>query len=184
VRTARAIPPARLTGGIGFWDNSNGQTLINSFNGGSTATALANWLAASFPNLYGAGAGTNDLIGKSNAQVAAYFQTLFNLGGNKVQAQVLDVALNVYATTSSLGGNAGTAYGFTVSATGLGARSYGVGADGAAFGVANNTTLTVYGLLAAVNQKAVKGLLYNGDATLQAEAADLFSSLDQAGGIG
>jgi hypothetical protein len=80
----------------------------------------------------------------------------------------------------SLGGNAGAGYGFTVSATGLGARSYDVGSDG----VANNTTLTVYGLLAVVNGKAVKGLLYNGDATLQAEAADLFSSLDQAGGIG
>jgi hypothetical protein len=173
-----------MTAGIGFWKNKNGQALINCFNGGSSSTALGNWLAATFPNLYGSGAGANDLAGKSNAQVAAYFQTLFNQGGDKVQAQVLAVALDVYTTTSSLGGNAGTAYGFTVSATGLGARFYGVGADGAAFGVANNTTLTVYGLLAAVNGKAAKGLLYNGDVTLQAEAADLFSSLDQSGGIG
>jgi hypothetical protein len=93
------------------------------------------------------------------------------------------VALNVYATTSALGGNAGAAYGFTVSGTGLGARSYNVGPDGAAFGVANNTTQNVYELLVAVNKKAVQGVLYNGDATLQAKCADLFNALNTAGGI-
>jgi hypothetical protein len=50
--------------------------------------------------------------------------------------------------------------------------------------VANNTTLNVYTLLAAVNTRAVNGVLYNGDATLQAQCADLFNSLDQAGNIG
>jgi hypothetical protein len=35
----------------------------------------------------------------------------------------------------------------------------------------------------AVNKKAVNGVLYNGDATLQAQAADLFNSLNQAGTI-
>jgi hypothetical protein len=204
-----------LTGGIGFWHNSNGQALIKSFNGGPAATALGNWLAASFPNLYGASAGSNDLAGKTNAQVAAYFQALFappgsparvtalqvlaggagttaaallqgfsNPVGTRVQARVLAVALNVYATTASLGGNAGAAYGFKVSATGLGARSFSVGKDGAAFGVANNTVLTVYALLVAVNKQAVNGVLYGGNATLQAQCPDLFSSLDQAGGIG
>jgi sugar lactone lactonase YvrE len=191
-----------LTAAIGFWQNPNGQALINSFNGGPSATALGNWLAASFPNLYGASAGANSLAGKSNAQVAAYFQALFGqggtavpaqgtswgqpsgLGGTQVQAEVLATALSVYATTSSLGGTAGVAYGFTVSAPGLGARSYSVGADGAAFGVANNSTLTVYGLLLAVNQLAVNGVLYGGNTTLQAQAAELFNALDQAGSIG
>jgi hypothetical protein len=172
-----------LTGGIGFWHNTNGQALLNSFNGGSNSTALGTWLATTFANLYGAAAGSNSLAGQTNAQVAAYFQTLFALGGTQAQAQVLAVALNVYATTSSLGGTAGKAYGFTVSATGLGARSYSVGKDGAAFGVANNAPLTVYGLLAAVNTKAVQGVLYNGDATLQAQCADLLSALNDAGGI-
>jgi hypothetical protein len=171
-------------GGIGFWHNNNGQALINSFNGGSTSTALATWLALSFPNLYGASAGANNLTGKSNAQVAAFYLSQFNLSGNQVQAQVLATALNVYATTASLGGNAGVAYGFTVSATGLGARSYNVGSDGAAFGVANNTTWNVYELLLAVNKKAVNGVLYGGNTTLQAQCAGLFNSLDQAGGIG
>jgi hypothetical protein len=59
-----------------------------------------------------------------------------------------------------------------------------VGKVGAAFDVANNSTLTFYGLLAAVNNKAVKGVLCDGDATLQAEAADLFDALNQAGSIG
>ena len=88
-------------------------------------------------------------------------------------ASVLAVALNVYVTTSSLSGTAAVAFGFKVSATGLGARSYSVGLDRAAFGVANNTTLDVYQLLQAVNRKAVNGVLYNGDATLQAQCADL-----------
>ena len=50
--------------------------------------------------------------------------------------------------------------------------------------MANNSTLTVYALLAAVNKQAVNGVLYGGNATLQAQCAHLFSTLDQAGGIG
>jgi hypothetical protein len=165
--------------------------LIDSFNGGKNATALATWLATMFPNLYGVNAGSNNLLnyqntGKvaTNAQVAAYFQSLFNLGGTQVQAQTLAVALNIYATTSSLGGSAGTTYGFTVTDWGLGAYSYNVGSDGAAFGVPNNSTRNVFGLLLAVNNKAVNGVLYNGNATLQSEAADLFNKLNKAGSIG
>ena len=119
------------------------------------------------------------------AEAARRYRTVLRaLGGKQAQGQALAVALNVYATTSSLGGNAGAAYGFSVSATGLGARSYSVGKDGAAFGVANNTTLDVYQLLLAVNKKAVNGVLYGGNTTLQAQAAELFNALDQAGSIG
>jgi hypothetical protein len=107
--------------------------------------------------------------------VATYFQTLFNQSGAKAQAQTLAVALNIYATTSSLGGKWSPAYGFTVTAWGLGAYSYNVGSDGAAFGVPNNSTRNVFELLLAVNNKAVKGVLYNGNTTLQSEAADLFT---------
>jgi hypothetical protein len=174
-----------LTGGIGFWHNQNGQALIQSFGSTATGLTLANWLAATFPNLYGANTGSNNLSGKSNAQVAAYFLTLFNLGGTQVQAQVLAMALNIYATTASLGGSASAAAdGFSVSATGLGADSFSVGSDGAAFGVANNTSRNVYELLLAVNQQAVNGGLYGGNTTLQASAADLFNSLSKAGSIG
>jgi hypothetical protein len=50
--------------------------------------------------------------------------------------------------------------------------------------MANNTTPNVNQLLLAVNKKAKSGVLYVGDATLQAQAADLFNYLDQAGSIG
>ena len=172
-----------LTGGIGFWHNKNGQALINGFNGGSNATALSSWLATTFPNLYGAGAGANNLTGETNAQVAAFYQSQFALSGSNVEAEVLATALNVYATTQSLGGTAGQAYGFTVSAAGLGADSFNVGADGAAFGVANNTTLNVYELLKAVDRQAVFGVLYNGDKNLRKQANDLFDALNKAGAI-
>src|SRR5262249_49967241 len=125
-----------LAGGIGFWQNGNGQALINIFNGGSTATALAPRPAPPLPHPYRASAGANNLTGKTNAQVAAFYLSQFALSGPKVQAQALATALNVHATTTSLGGNAGVAYGFSVSATGLGARSFNVGQDGAPFGVA------------------------------------------------
>ena len=36
---------------------------------------LGNWLATTFPNMYGAGA--NNLAGKTNAEVAAFYTTLF-----------------------------------------------------------------------------------------------------------
>jgi len=57
---------------------------------------------------------------------------------------VLATALNVYATTRSLGGTIGQAFGFTETATGLGADSFNVGGNGAAFGVADDTALNVY----------------------------------------
>jgi predicted outer membrane repeat protein len=171
------------TAGIGFWQNTNGQALIASFNGGSTSTMLSAWLASTFPNLYGTSAGGNNLTGKSNAQVAAFYLTLFAQSGPKVDAEVLAAALNVYATTQSLGGNAGVAYGFAVTANGLGASSVNVGADGAAFSVANNTTRNVYQLLLAVNRRAANGVLYNGDATLRQQASDLFDALNSAGGL-
>ena len=98
-------------------------------------------------------------------------------------AEYLAAALDVYATTRSLGGAEAQAYGFTVSGTGLGADSFNVGVDGSAFGVPNRTTLNVYQLLLAVNNNAVKGVLYNGNATLRLDAADLFTGLNKAGGI-
>jgi RHS repeat-associated protein len=165
-----------------FWHGTKGQTLIKSFNGGATATALGNWLATTFANLYGVSAGANNLAGKTNSQVAAFFQSLYKRK-DKLDAQVLDTALDVYATTLSLGSTAASAYGFTVSALGLGASSYNVGSSGAAFGVANNTTLNVYQILKAANKQAVTGVLYNGNKTLRSQANTVFTGINQAGGI-
>ncbi len=166
-----------LTGGIGFWHNKNGQALINAFNGGPDATALASWLAMAFPYLYGS------LNGASNAQVAAFYQSQFALPGSNLAAELLATALNVYATTQSLGGAVGQAYGFSVTATGLGADSFNVGSDGAAFGVTNNATRNVYELLGAVDQQSASGVLYGGNIALQKEANDLFDALNKAGSI-
>jgi hypothetical protein len=166
--------------GFLFWAG-RGQALIMSFNGGSTATGLANWLALTFPKLYGAQAGVHNLFGQSNAQVAAFYQTL--LSSSVLDAEVLATALNVYATTQSLGSTTGQAYGFTVSATGLGADSFNVLSSGAAFGVANSTTLNVYQLLLAANQRAVNGVLYNGDMSLRLSAQLVFDALNSAGGV-
>ncbi len=115
--------------------------------------------------------------------MAAFYKTQFALPGSNVEAQVLATALNVYATTLSLGGTIGQAYGFTVSADGLGADSFNVGAAGAAFGVAKKTTLNVYELLKAVDRQTVLGVLYNGDPTLQKKANHLLHLLNNAGSI-
>ena len=63
--------------------------MIDQLNGGGTAgtaTALGNWLATNFPHLYGASVDpTNpyekNLTGLTNAQVASFYQTLFNAPG-------------------------------------------------------------------------------------------------------
>ena len=73
---------------------------------------------------------------------------------------------------------------FTVSGTGLGTDTVNVGSNGDAFGVANNSTLTLLDLLLAADAQAVNGVLYNGNATKRNEANTVFSAVNQAGGIG
>ncbi len=166
---------------VSFWHGHDGQNLITAFNGGASATALSSWLAASFPNLYGAGAGVNDLTGQTNAQVAAFFQALWANHHDQADVQVLALALNVYASTQSLGGSQGQAAGFTVTAAGLGANSFNIGNSGAAAGVANNATLNVYDLLTAINNQAGNGALYGGNAGLLDLCEDLCEHLNRAG---
>jgi hypothetical protein len=134
------------TATIGFWHNKNGQALINSFNGGPTSTALANWLATNFPHLYGP-LSSNNLTGKTNADVAALFMTFFNVTGQKTYAQVLAGALASYATNTNLSGTVAGQYGFNTSPGGTGSKTYNVGSYGAAIGLVNNTSYTVLQLL-------------------------------------
>ncbi len=173
------------TATIGFWNNKNGQALINSFNGASTSTQLGDWLAATLPNMFGANAGSNDLAGKSNADIAALFQTDFLVKGVKLDAQILATALSVYATNATLDNTDVAAnYGFIVSGNGLGTATVNVGSNGAAFGVADNSVLTVMDLLKATDAQAVGGLLYNGDDTLRKEANNVYSAINEEGDIG
>jgi streptogramin lyase len=160
------------TVGIGFWHNKNGQALIDSFNGGPNSTTLANWLAATLPNLYGS------LAGETNAQVAGYYLAQFNGPGPKLAAQVLDTALDLYATTLSLGGTAAQSYGFLVTSDGLGAASVNVGSSGAAFDVANGSVLNVYQILRAVDRHFLDGSFYRGDDALENEALAVFAAVN------
>ena len=134
--------------------------------------------------MFGANAGGNDLALQSNAYIAALFQSDFVVKGVKLDAQVLATALAVYATNATLDGTAVAAsYGFVVSGDGVGAATWSVGSAGDAFGVANNTSLTVMGLLLATDDQAIMGLLYNGNAARRNEANAVYSALNQAGSV-
>ena len=145
------------TATIGFWHNKNGQALIDGVNGGSSAKNLASWLATNFPYLYGAKSG-NNLTGKTNADVAALFLTFFNVKGPNTMAQVMGGALACYVTNSTLAGSSIAAgYGFNVSASGTCAKTYNVGSNGTAIGLANNTSYTILQLLQQANLETQLG---------------------------
>lgn len=171
------------TAEIGFWNNKNGQALIKALNGG-TGTQLGDWLAATLPHTFGPLAGASNLSGKSNADVAAFFQTRFVLKNEKLDAQVLATALSVYVTSATLDSTGiGTRYGFTVTGDGVGTATVNVGSAGAAFVVANNTVITVMDALLASDAQAVNGVLYGGDTTKRNKANSVFSLINQTGGI-
>jgi hypothetical protein len=184
---------AGQTATIGYWQNCNGQNLIRALNGGASATQLGHWLAATFPNMYGA------LDGQTNAQIAGFYRSLFARtscsapgGPPKTDAQVMATAFAVYVTNQSLAGSTAAAYGFQVSATGLGTRTFNVCTNGAAFGVANNASISVMDLLLAVNARSHNGLLYDQDgdghissseASYRTMANNVFSGINEAGDI-
>jgi hypothetical protein len=154
--TVNIVAPTPLAQGdtatIGFWHNKNGQALILALNGGGSSTKLGDWLAANFPCLYGS------LAGKQNSVVAAQFLTYFSVTGQKTYAEIMAGALASYATSSALAGdNTAAGYGFNVSSTGTGAKTYNVGSNGTAIGLANNTSHTVLQLLQAANGKCPFG---------------------------
>jgi hypothetical protein len=122
-------------------------------------------------------------VGKNNTDVAALFLRLFGASGQKLDAQVLGVALAVYSTTSSLGGTAAVKYGFTVDAIGTGHRLFNVTGNGAAFGVANNTSMEVLDILSACDLRAVNGVLYSGNTSLRNMANTVFDGINQQGDI-
>ncbi len=166
-----------------FWKSSLGQTLIKSFNGSSNSTALGNWLATNFPHLYGAQAGSHNLAGKTDTQVASMFTTLYNLGGMRLDAQVMSLALSVYATNSKLAGTAAQKYGFLVDTTGAGATTYNVGDSGASFDVATNTTMRVLDILKETDGDTVNGVLYSNSLALCSLANLVYVGINTIGGV-
>ncbi len=150
---------------IGFWQTRSGQNVINSCNGSSSATALGNWLANNFPNLFGTSNqyiasclrqyGATCFAGLSNAQIACIYQNLSNPSGTteNTYVQALAAALGIYADTSTLGGSSTAKQcGFQVTAAGGGPATFNVGNNGAAFSVVNNTTLSVLNILQTLNK--------------------------------
>src|SRR5262249_38614542 len=135
-----------------------------------------NWLATNFPYLYGAHSSHN-LTGKTNADVAALFLQFFNVSGMKTDAQILGGALAVYVTNSNLAGNTAASYGFNVSSTGTGSRTYNVGSNGTAIGLMNNTSYTIMQLLQQANLDKKNG-------TFNATAFnDIFDGINSTGDI-
>jgi hypothetical protein len=170
------------TASIGFWNNKNGQALIKALNGG-VGTQLGDWLAATFPHMFGTPSGSNNLAGQNNSYVASFFQSRFVVKDQKLDAQVLATALAVYVTDGTLDSTGvGTKYGFTVGGNGVATATYNVGSNGAAFGVVDNTVMTVMDILLAADSQAVNGVLYNGDTVKRNKANNVFSTINQAGG--
>ena len=180
------------TATIGFWNSNRGQALIKSLNGGSSSTQLGNWLATMFPNMYGANAGSHNLAGKNNSQIASFFRQLYSVCGMQIDAQAMAVALAVDVTNTNLAGNVAASYGFSVSSVGTGAATFNIGDAGAAFNVADNTTMTILAILQQTNQQTKKGILWdlNGNGSiscaeqvLRSLANDLFTDINETGHI-
>lgn len=192
--TLDCTPPTGIVKGdtatIGFWHNQNGQKVINSFNGGSSATMLGNWLASNFHNLFGTAnpyTGAS-LAGFTNGQVgAAYLNTWTPSGVTKnTYVQAFAVALACYATSTSLGANSTSeGQGFNSSPGGTCDHTFNVGSNGAAFGVPNGTTLTVFQALAAANANfnATTGLFYGGNQNLTSDLNNVLNGINSDGDI-
>jgi hypothetical protein len=75
-------------------------------------------------------------------------------------------------------------YGIKVTSNGLGSSIFNVGANGAAFGVSNNTNRSVLQLLQGVNtQSTTSGSLYNGSSSLRTMAQNIFGGVNNNGGM-
>ena len=173
-----------MAAGAAFWGGAGGQTLILNFDGGPAATTLSAWLAATLPNLFGAAAGAFNLTGMSNAEVAVFYQWLRHQRGRKLEAEVLAVALSIYATTPTLGGGTGGLGGFNVSALGLGPEWVSVGRSGSAFGVTNHSGLSVWQVLQRIDGRARLGTAYPGSHPLQHQAQQVLDTLFRDTGAG
>jgi hypothetical protein len=180
--SVKVNPPPKVFGvgdaaTMGFWQNKNGQGLI--CNAPSGPPTLANWLATTFPCLYGSSS-VNNLTGKSNKDVANLFLTLFNGVSPKTDAQVMSVALACYFTDTTLGGGTGPVkFGFNQSVGGTGAKLFNVGSFGTALGLQNNTSYPILQIVQSAN--ALK--CSNPSQPLPKTIVDLFNSINQTGDI-
>ncbi|HLJ93650.1 MAG TPA: Ig-like domain-containing protein [Gemmataceae bacterium] len=170
---------ASLVKPTSFWEGGQGQQLIRRFGLTSSNQTLGQWLAATFPNLYGGAGGAPNLSPFTNSQVGSYYQSLYlSSQGSGLDVGILDTALDDFATTSSLGGTLGQSYGFTVNSYGLGAYSWNIATSGAAFGTPNNTVLTVNQILLAANNNASGGEPWGSNTLFRNEALTVFQGIN------
>lgn len=185
------------TASIGFWQNKNGQALINQ--GGA---ALVSWLNANFDKIFGT-TFSNGSSGDNAAEVASFYKNEFFTkkiqGTSKVDAQFMATALATFFTSSNLsGGSVAAGYGFNVTATGIGTKVTNVGASGAAFDVANNTNMTIMSLLLATNNLTGgsasgsyrnvydlngDGVLDDAEKALRTQADTIYAAINEGGHI-
>ena len=189
------------TATIGFWQNKNGRALIEQ--GGA---ALVPWLNANFGNIFGDtfsdGSGGDDA-----AEVASFYKNEFFKkklkGTSKVDAQFMSLALATFFTSSNLsGGSVAAGFGFNVTETGIGTNVVNVGSSGDAFGVDDNTNMTIMAILLASNgltgadndgdasedyshvyDANGDGVLDNAEKALRALANDLYTLINEGGDI-
>lgn len=184
-------------GTIGLWQNKNGKAIIDSFNGGPNSTELGDWLATNFPTLFGtpnaydsatlSSFGKNTFDGLTNAQIAQVYSNLWSPSGvaKNTYVQAFAVALGTYADSTTLGGSSVTvSYGFKVLAAGQN-LSFNVGSNGAAFGVANNTSITVLQALSKANSNFTpsSGLFYGGNSTYTTDVNNVLNGINTAGDV-
>jgi hypothetical protein len=172
---------------IGFWHNANGQAVIKSFGcTSSTGTSsagmtLGQWLHCNFCNLF------PGCASETNPQVAANFQTAHSLVGlqGNTYAKAFSVPLGCCASTIGLCFNSTAAQCGFIATVDSGKETYNVGNNGAAFGVPNYTTLTVFDVMqiANANYNPVTGLFYGGDPTLTDDLNNVLDGIDQQGDI-
>jgi hypothetical protein len=90
--------------------------------------------------------------------------------------------LPVTFTSSKLtGGNYAAYYGFHVNADSSGYETINIGSNGAAFNVANNTTISILQALDATNNDVVNQVLYGGSTTLDNMAMAVYTAITQGG---
>ena len=105
------------------------------------------------------------------------------IGPAKVDSQVMATALACYVTNSTLAGTTASAYGFLVTEYGVGIATFNVGTSGDAFGVADNTEMTILDILQATDSQTVDGFLYADADYLRALANQVYTDINEGGDI-
>lgn len=182
-RNACDMIGSQNTATVGFWTSTAGQNLIKSFNGGSAALNLGMWLGENFANLFGTGAGSFNMKGKSNSQVASAIVTRAASSSTRLEAEVFALALSAYATNSAwAGGTMAASYGFAVNLAGSGLSLYNTGSNGSSLGLANSTNQTILAQIKGANAMATNGMI-SGTSTVRTNLYNYFRAINAAGGI-